>query len=607
MSTDFASVLSSIELPPGFSEKLQRLTPGNYCRHKSWGFGLIKEWGPTGQMTIDFEGKKGHLMQFQYAAETLTPLPPDDICVQKAANPEALRVKARENPLQVVRECIESLRDQATAEGIAAVLCPDIIPHTEWKKWWESAKRAMKKDGHFHISQKKTQPLRMLAAPQALGQEALENFRQALGAKGLLNALVAVERNWSDIKSESVAREIVAAINESISKLSRSQRALAIELALARDEFLETAGLSSQVQEPTVISFVPPGALELSEILESLPSVKQTRLLQVISAQMPEAWSALFINLLPRASGRVAMEITETFIAADRAPEIVRAINKLLRERTVTCDMLHWLCKNRQDIFAPLFEPSLFNAILSVLERDQLSDIKRGTKLYELVLTDKALIQYILRDALPEDVRDITRAILLSPVFEELDKRSLLAAIIKLYPDVQSMVVGEKSTEDNTLIVSWESLERRKAELEEIVNKKIPENSKEIGIARSYGDLRENHEFKAAKEMQAVLMRRKAELESMLMRAQGTDFSNADTSVVNIGTRVTVQDKDGGQSTAYSILGAWDSDPASGVISYLTPVAQALFKQPVGKTVEIPLEDNRKRVVTITKIEPYKK
>src|SRR6202043_1817497 len=93
------------------------------------------------------------------------------------------------------------------------------------------------------------------------------------------------------------------------------------------------------------------------------------------------------------------------------------------------------------------------------------------------------------------------------------------------------------------LVVSWSSLSRRKNEHEELVKKKIPENTKEISIARSYGDLSENFEFKAAKQMQAVLMRRKTELEQMLHRARGTAFENADTSRVSIGTIVTVRDK----------------------------------------------------------------
>jgi transcription elongation GreA/GreB family factor len=119
------------------------------------------------------------------------------------------------------------------------------------------------------------------------------------------------------------------------------------------------------------------------------------------------------------------------------------------------------------------------------------------------------------------------------------------------------------------------------------VNKKIPENSKEIGVARSYGDLRENFEFKAAKEMQAVLMRRKQELEAMLHRARGTNFENPDLTQASIGTIVTVRRDGSGEEETYTILGAWDSDPDLGIISYQTAIGQALLGHKVGDTVTL--------------------
>ena len=107
--------------------------------------------------------------------------------------------------------------------------------------------------------------------------------------------------------------------------------------------------------------------------------------------------------------------------------------------------------------------------------------------------------------------------------------------MVKVYPELESMIAGAETQEKAALIVSWSSLEKRRAEHEEIVKVKIPENTKEIAIARSYGDLSENFEFKAAKQMQSVLMRRKSELEQMLHDARGTAFENPDTSRVSIG------------------------------------------------------------------------
>jgi transcription elongation GreA/GreB family factor len=189
-----------------------------------------------------------------------------------------------------------------------------------------------------------------------------------------------------------------------------------------------------------------------------------------------------------------------------------------------------------------------------------------------------------------------------------MDKRSLLARIVKSYPAVQTMISGEQSKADKpeaTLVVSWESLERRKNEYAELVQKAIPANSKEIAVARSYGDLRENHEYKAAKEMQKILMRRKGELEDQIVRARGNDFANPRTDVVSIGDTVSVNDLERQHAENFTILGAWDSDPDKGIISYLTAVGQALLNTKPGQEVEVPVEGGKRRY-RVESIVPFK-
>ncbi len=182
-----------------------------------------------------------------------------------------------------------------------------------------------------------------------------------------------------------------------------------------------------------------------------------------------------------------------------------------------------------------------------------------------------------------------------------MDKRSLLARIVKSYPAVQSLISGEQDTQEKGLVVSWGSLSRRRDEYDQVVRKKIPANSKEIAIARSYGDLRENHEYKAAKEMQKLLMTRKAELESELAMARGTDFSDVSTNAVSIGTAVNVTDQSQNIDEDFIILGAWDSDPDKGYISYLSPLAQELLNHKPGE--EIVLEQHGGKKYRINRIE----
>jgi len=433
----------------------------------------------------------------------------------------------------------------------------------------------------------------------ALGDSALEHLRLANGPKAILSALNTLAKYWAEIKTESVLQEIAELLEATLSKIPRSQLPIQIELALARDEFFVQAGRTVETGSWAITTLTPQGTPALSNLLDALPGSRQPKLLEALRVGLPDAWPALFLTLIPRANGRVAEVVTEAFQAADRAPDVQAAVNRYIRERNITCDFLFWLCKNRPEIYGQLIEPQLFMAILSVLEKDQFSEIKKGTKLYELVLGDKPLIAAILKDAPVPDVRDITRAILLSPVFEELDKRSLLAAIIKLYPEVQAMVVGtdKGSAPDAKIIVSWSSLKRRQAELEELVTKKIPQNSKDIGIARGYGDLKENHEFKSAREMQGILTRQKAELE--------LDFAGADITKVSLGTKVTLKDAKSGEHLVYTILGAWDSDLTKGIISYQTAVARALLNHPVGEQIELSTGEGGVHHVVIEKIEPH--
>jgi transcription elongation GreA/GreB family factor len=232
--------------------------------------------------------------------------------------------------------------------------------------------------------------------------------------------------------------------------------------------------------------------------------------------------------------------------------------------------------------------------MLTAMERDQFNE-KRSNRLREYILSDQELLPELTAAAELDIIKDLTRALQLSPVFDDMDKRSLLARLVKAHPAIQSLISGEQTKQDTSLIVSWDSLERRKNEYAELVHKKIPANSKEIALARSYGDLRENHEYKAAKEMQKVLMRQKDEMESQIVRARGTDFSNARTDVVSIGTLVHATNLGNNARESFTVLGAWDSDPEKGIVSYLSPVAQALLNRKVGDEVEFEIHGARHR------------
>ena len=167
-------------------------------------------------------------------------------------------------------------------------------------------------------------------------------------------------------------------------------------------------------------------------------------------------------------------------------------------------------------------------------------------------------------------------------------------SFIKQFPSVQALLAGEAAepSEDDALIVSQESFNEAKVEYEELIAKKIPENKLAIQVARDHGDLKENSEYKMARQDQDLLLSRKNELEVDLSRARVTDFTEATIENVGIGSIVELKNGSSGKKLKYALLGAWDSDPDNDVLSYKTPLAQALIGKETGATVVTKIGDN---------------
>jgi transcription elongation GreA/GreB family factor len=242
------------------------------------------------------------------------------------------------------------------------------------------------------------------------------------------------------------------------------------------------------------------------------------------------------------------------------------------------------------------------------MEADLHADIK-SKRLEEYIFEDKELVADLLGKAERDSARQAVRKVMLSPVFADLNRRSLLARILKVHPELESIVTGDHEgpaeKKGESLVVSWASLQRRKEELEHIEKVLIPQNIRDIATARSYGDLRENFEFKSAKEQQAVLNRQKGELELLLGNARGTNFENADTTQVSIGTVVALEPVSGGASETYSILGAWDSVPEKGWVSYLAGIGKALLGKKPGEIIELPDDGKGMRSMKIASIAAF--
>jgi transcription elongation factor GreA len=601
MDAELQTLVDTGNLTPKDAAILDQLKPGTFCLHKSWGFGQIHSWNLLlNQIVIDFETKKQHVMQLKYATDSLQPLAKDHILVRKALEPEALKTQARSDAPAFFETLLSSFGGKITADQIQKVLAPELIPEAEFKKWWDNAKKVLRKDGRFSIPTKKTEPITIRDRSLSYADELVQQFQLARQLKTQVSVLEKIAKNSEVFTGDSASLQpLVTQVDEIAARNIRLNPALAIELLIVRDELRQHfPGLASG--SSSVIQLLREHQARLPEIISQIAAAKQRRVLNDYLEAFPDDWDSRLLQALPHAGSRVVGEIAKIFVEQNRKDQFYQWLLRGVREHSLSSEVLTWLAKERGAAqFSDLVSPELVPAILSALERDQFGETRRNSKLHDLLIDDKELIPEIIAQADLPQARDLMRRLIASPAFEELNRRSLMARMIKIHPDLQTMLTGETDGKDEALIVSWASLQKKKDEYDELITKKIPENTKEIGIARSYGDLRENFEFKAAKEMQTVLMRRKAELEQMLERARGSNFENVDTQQVSVGTVVTVRDLETDNTHTYSILGAWDSEPEKGVLSYQTALGQALLGKHPGEVAELPAESGSRRVEII--------
>jgi len=137
------------------------------------------------------------------------------------------------------------------------------------------------------------------------------------------------------------------------------------------------------------------------------------------------------------------------------------------------------------------------------------------------------------------------------------------------------------------IMLTPEGLAKLEAELDELKNVKRRELAERIKLALSYGDLKENSEYHSAKEDQAFMETRILTLERMLRTAKVVDSNSLDTSVVNIGSTVTLNDLEFAEQVRYKIVGTEEADVADNKISYESPLGKGLIGRKIGDIIEV--------------------
>jgi transcription elongation factor GreA len=152
-------------------------------------------------------------------------------------------------------------------------------------------------------------------------------------------------------------------------------------------------------------------------------------------------------------------------------------------------------------------------------------------------------------------------------------------------------------------VITQEGLEKLKEEIETLSTVKRREVAERIKEAREFGDISENAEYDDAKNEQALLEQRIAQLEERLRRSEVIDSKDIDTSEVSVGTIVHVKDQKSGDSQKFQIVGSAEADPTEQKLSNESPIGMALMGHKRNEVVSVEAPRGPKRKLKITKIE----
>ena len=142
--------------------------------------------------------------------------------------------------------------------------------------------------------------------------------------------------------------------------------------------------------------------------------------------------------------------------------------------------------------------------------------------------------------------------------------------------------------------MTGDGFRRLEIELKNLKTVERPAVIRALTEARAHGDLSENAEYLAAKELQGFIESRVLDIEDKLRRADVIDVSQLSGQTVKFGAKVVLADEDTDEESTYQIVGTDESDIKQGLLSITSPLARALIGKAQGDSVDVDTPRGRK-------------
>jgi len=588
---------------------LHTLVKGSQVYEKTWGYGVVSLISSgERKVFVDFTDKPNHGMAFSYAAEALTIIDDKHLFSLHHKNPEAVEEMVKKDPSEVIRMILRSFGPKPIAI-IQELLVPRIVKDSGWKKFWDGARKVLKEDTLVVIPSKRSEPIELLEEAKSFDNKWFDSLTEEKDMEMVLERLREFFEKSEDKELDDDAR---AAVEDRLAFVVKGgqPRKLALvikSILMARDLGIQVENINAdafmdKLYEPEHFAHVTRemAAKDRKPLLQLMEDLKIDETIEL--AKSPKV-------LLNTEYGTLN-DLVDFLTRHGQEQDVADTLRREWNTWNNNVFSLYWLSKNADKIEAWEFgtKSDLAMRILANVEQEFMGEENRVQNQLRELFRNPEWLKDVFESISPRQRRTITTGVKNSTGWPKLDKASVMGQIVKLYPEMEEIVSGRSDAENaggggrRGMITSFNSFHQRLQLLEKLKREDIPNNSKEIAKAREYGDLRENFEYKAAKDTQRLMLQREAELEKQLSIVKPTDFKDFPNEVAGMGTGVEVK-FDTGKTETYYLLGEWDSDETLNIVSIGSGLARAFAGHPAGTEVSIPSEDGEIQC-TMTKVMP---
>ena len=584
-------------------EKHIAFDKGSYVFHRNWGVGRIRKLEGDA-LTINFGRVVGiKEMKLSMAVTALKPLAKDHIWVLKATmQKEDLIKSVKADKAETLKIIIRSFDNNCDFKRIKAELVPSILTPGEWTSWNSAAKKILETDSSFGVNPNDITMYTVRDGNISPEEKISNEFKAQKQFFARADLLVKFFESDDTDNSSELFAEMYSYFTGYLKNISKVNEQVLASYLLVRS----ISAIDKQFAFPVKETFaeIYNRIEDPKEIYLLLKDSKSTHFKDdfIRCIKLLPNWNEEYVKLFPIV---LKEELLNDLIKEGHVEDVQKLVRtsfeafKDFRETVLfffkECQDKDWFNEagvsyEKQLITLINIIELTFREINNHVNSTENKKINKNAT--DLLFKTDAIFNYMFANGedavkkmytLIDDISDI------DPSYKALARNKIL----EKYPDFKFRVSEEKKQQSVGLIVTAKKLAEKKVEVDEIQNVLIPKNAAEVADAKAKGDLKENQEYKSAKEEQHFLNLKLTNLQNELNRAVVFDPTTSTTAIISFGTVATLKDNQTGNEETYTILGPWESDPDNNVISYMAPFGDAILNKKVGDVLQFTINEHK--------------